>query len=154
MKKLLILLGAVLVFASRAPAAEPLPCYGDCNGDGAVAIGEIVTCVRIALEIAPLADCPDADGDDDGRVAINELIRTVAVALGSDVPFECDARRCEATGGSVAVGLCCRTTGDFPDTCAVGACGCAPEESHEVAICSCGEGQCFDGASCVAAPLP
>ena len=38
---------------------------------------------------------------------------------------------------------------DFPDTCAIGACGCPPSSSDEVAVCSGGAGQCFNGAECV-----
>jgi len=33
-------------------------------------------------------------------------------------------------------------------TCAIGACGCAPEHSHEVKICDCGKDRCFNGVEC------
>lgn len=56
---------------------------------------------------------------------------------------------CEASGGRVATGLCCASSGDFPNTCAIGACGCSPDNSHEVAICECPDGECFDGSRCV-----
>jgi|GEM_PF-1441708 len=56
---------------------------------------------------------------------------------------------CIDSGGTVTTGMCCKSTGDFPDLCAVGACACSPENSHEVKICDCGEGKCFDGNACV-----
>jgi len=56
---------------------------------------------------------------------------------------------CLDSGGEVTTGMCCVSVGDFPNTCAVGACGCAPQESHEVQICDCGPGRCFDGNACV-----
>ncbi len=56
---------------------------------------------------------------------------------------------CMDSGGIVSTGMCCKSAGDFPDTCAIGACGCAPEYSHEVKICDCGENKCFDGVKCV-----
>lgn len=56
---------------------------------------------------------------------------------------------CIASGGTVTTALCCKSTGDFPDTCAIGACGCAPGQSHEVRACDCGAGRCFDGTACV-----
>ena len=37
---------------------------------------------------------------------------------------------CVESGGIVKTSLCCRGIGDFPSTCAVGACGCSPENSH------------------------
>ncbi len=56
---------------------------------------------------------------------------------------------CEDSGGTVTTGLCCKSVGDFPNTCAVGACACAPDNSHEVKTCDCGEGNCFNGNKCV-----
>ncbi|MFH1559591.1 MAG: hypothetical protein ABIC19_03685, partial [Patescibacteria group bacterium] len=55
---------------------------------------------------------------------------------------------CIDSGGSVSTGLCCESAGDFPGNCAIGACGCAPEYSHEVKICGCGKDKCFDGKKC------
>ncbi len=55
---------------------------------------------------------------------------------------------CIASGGTVATLLCCTETSDFPNMCVAGPCGCAPENSHEVKICDCGEGKCFDGETC------
>jgi hypothetical protein len=55
---------------------------------------------------------------------------------------------CIASGGTVSSGLCCAATGPFPNTCLIGACGCAPASSHMVPTCSCPKGTCFDGARC------
>jgi len=51
---------------------------------------------------------------------------------------------CINSGGTVVTSLCCRTTSDFPDMCLIGPCGCSPANSHEVNICDCGEGKCWD----------
>jgi hypothetical protein len=72
----------------------------------------------------------------------------VAILLGSSVGCTPEAK-CRLSGGKVTTAMCCESTGDFPDNCAVGACGCAPESSHEVRICDCGEGRCFNGDTCV-----
>lgn len=58
-------------------------------------------------------------------------------------------KACLASGGNVSNALCCGQTKDFSNNCAIGACGCAPASSHQVKICQCGEGKCFDGNSCV-----
>ncbi|MFH1522780.1 MAG: hypothetical protein ABIE43_03090 [Patescibacteria group bacterium] len=58
------------------------------------------------------------------------------------------AKLCINSGGTVSTGLCCQSAGDFPGSCAIGACGCAPEYSHEVKICDCGEDKCFSGFKC------
>lgn len=54
--------------------------------------------------------------------------------------------RCLDTGGSVAQALCCQSTSDFPSSCAIGPCGCAPNYSHTVQVCQCPSGTCFDPA--------
>jgi heat shock protein HslJ len=59
--------------------------------------------------------------------------------------------RCMRAGGTVETASCCKLVGDFPNTCLVGACGCAPGQSHAVQACRCPAGQCFDGRLCVEA---
>ena len=58
---------------------------------------------------------------------------------------------CKAAKGIVVMALCCNATNDFPNTCLIGACGCAPQNSHMVKVCSCpGEApRCWDGKTCV-----
>jgi len=57
---------------------------------------------------------------------------------------------CVDSGGVVGTGLCCQSADDFPNTCLIGACGCAPASSKQVKTCDCGEGKCWDGSACVA----
>ena len=61
---------------------------------------------------------------------------------------------CINSGGTVGTSQCCAITGDFPNNCATGACGCAPEYSHEVKVCYCSIGKCFDGNTCVTECIP
>jgi len=50
---------------------------------------------------------------------------------------------CTSSGGTVTTGSCCAGgPAAFPDTCAVGACGCDPASSHTIATCDC-PGGCF-----------
>lgn len=78
-------LGAVAALSavlSALPAnAAPPPCAGDCNGDGAVAVNELVLGVNIALGTTALATCPPFDRDDNDTVSVNELIGAVQNAL-------------------------------------------------------------------------
>ena len=60
-----------------------------------------------------------------------------------------EGQACIDSGGIITTALCCESAGDFPGDCAIGACGCAPEYSHEVKVCNCGEGKCFDGKKCI-----
>ena len=57
---------------------------------------------------------------------------------------------CTGSGGIVTTTSCCTSASDFPDTCAIGACGCSAEESHDVSTCDCGSGNCFNGTACIA----
>ncbi|MBX3027288.1 hypothetical protein KF840_20515 [bacterium] len=65
------------------PTVTPLPaaCAGDCNGDGTVAINELISGVNIALGSAAVGTCAAVDANGDGSVAINELIAAVSKAL-------------------------------------------------------------------------
>lgn len=58
------------------------------------------------------------------------------------------ADACSQSGGTVATAKCCTTVSDFPNTCTVGACGCALENSKDVQVCNCGDGKCWDGNTC------
>lgn len=68
------------VFARRATLDPPL-CAGDCDGDGAVRIDELIVGVDLALRDAPAAACAALDADGDDRVVVAELIAAVAAAL-------------------------------------------------------------------------
>jgi len=69
---------------SPTPTSSPAPvaarCAGDCNGDGAITIDELVAAVTAALGTADAA-CPSVDRNADGDVQINDLIALVAGAL-------------------------------------------------------------------------
>lgn len=70
------------VAPSPTPTATPLAgCAGDCNGDGGVAINELISGVNIALGSAAVETCAAVDADGDGSVAINELVGAVTRAL-------------------------------------------------------------------------
>lgn len=56
-------------------------CVGDCNGDGAVTIEELVTGVAIALNQEVVTRCTRLDTDGDGTVKIDELVTAVLNAL-------------------------------------------------------------------------
>jgi pseudomonalisin len=63
----------------RAFAA--LDCAGDCNGDGAVTVDEILTGVNIALGATPDSQCPGLDANGDAMVTVDELLQAVDHAL-------------------------------------------------------------------------
>jgi len=74
----------------------------------------------------------------------------VKQCVGGDTIVE-DRREeaCLKFGGQVTTSLCCKSTEDYPNLCLIGPCGCSPENSHQVKICDCGEGKCFNGETCV-----
>lgn len=86
---------------------------------------------------APFPECgADASSDD----------------LRCDVFAGCESEKelaCMAAGGIVKTDMCCGAVGDFPNLCLIGPCSCHPDFSHEVLICDCGMGMCFDGSDCV-----
>lgn len=74
------------VTAAVEPTATPTPrasptCPGDCDGNGAVTVNELIRGVNIALGMLPLVDCPVLDSNADDMIAINDLIAAVNAAL-------------------------------------------------------------------------
>jgi hypothetical protein len=124
-----------------------LPCGGDCDGSGDVTVNELIALVTIALGTADASACPH--GIPSGvSVDITVIIQAVNVAL-TGCTLSPAEQGCLNSGGTVASAMCCADTGDFPDACADGACGCAPDASHQVRVCTCGAEKCFDGGGCV-----
>jgi len=72
---------AATVLLSTAMRAPAQPCPGDCNGDGSVTIGDLITGVNIALDRAPVGNCSSLDTNSDGKVTVSELIAAVHRAL-------------------------------------------------------------------------
>jgi hypothetical protein len=68
---------------------------------------------------------------------------SAAAPAGSGDP----AALCASTGGSIGNASCCGAVGDFPDMTGVGACGCAPNNSHTVKICDCPAGKRFSATA-------
>jgi hypothetical protein len=75
----------------------PPACIGDCDLDERVAVDELVTGVRMALDDAGAPSCPQFDPDQSGQVSIDELTTAVNAALiGCARAERCrDARDCE-----------------------------------------------------------
>jgi hypothetical protein len=74
-----VLLAVVLSAVLSAPVHAI--CVGDCSGDDAVNINELIVGVGIALGSGSVAACPALDANDDGTVSIAELVNGVNNAL-------------------------------------------------------------------------
>jgi hypothetical protein len=66
-----------------APHAETQGCVGDCGGDGAVTVNELLVMVNVALGTADVSQCAAGDTNGDGTITINEILTAVNNALGS-----------------------------------------------------------------------
>ncbi len=78
--------------------------------------------------------------------ASHDLAGAVDLAT-SDAPSG-PAASCLASGGSLSMSLCCASVADYPNTCGIGACSCAPSSSKMVAVCNCPATKCFNGTTC------
>lgn len=81
------LLVAAALLWTAVPVAALSACPGDCDGDDAVGVDELIAAVRLSLTAADARACPAVDTDGDGGVTISELMRAVAAAL-DGCPFE------------------------------------------------------------------
>jgi hypothetical protein len=68
---------------ANAPTPTPAgrPCWGDCSGDGAVTVDELIVGVNLALGTQSVDTCRLAYSVNDSRVSIDELIRAIDVSL-------------------------------------------------------------------------
>jgi len=73
--------GVTFLCASLLFAAPVRACIGDCDGDGHVAINELMQGVNIALGLEPMSQCPEFDRAGDADVAIDEILAAVKAAL-------------------------------------------------------------------------
>lgn len=58
-------------------------CPGDCNGDGAVTVDELLIMVNVALDNAAVSACEAGDLNQDGHITIDEILAAVNAALDS-----------------------------------------------------------------------
>jgi len=56
------------------PSVAAAQLQGDCNNNGAVSIGEVVTCANIFLGITPVLQCVECDQNANGTVTIGEVV--------------------------------------------------------------------------------
>lgn len=66
--------------ATATPGEAP-PCPGNCNGDDAVTVDEILTGVGIAQGFQALDVCPAFDANGDSQVTIDDILAAVGAAL-------------------------------------------------------------------------
>jgi hypothetical protein len=71
---MVLALGACFVLSAAQASAQ---CVGDCDGNGTVAINELIRGVNINLGNADISTCTAMDQNGNGSVEINELIRAV-----------------------------------------------------------------------------
>jgi ELWxxDGT repeat protein len=69
------------LWAMPAGALHARACAGDCDGDGAVNLGELVAAVNVALGRVQLQGCAASDCNGDGEIRIEELTSAVRNAL-------------------------------------------------------------------------
>lgn len=91
----LLLIGATTLAHPSGGVAQP--CAGDCGGDGAVTVDEVVTGVNIVLGSTPVSACAVLDRDGDATVDISDVLASVTNLL-SGCP-EADPRIVQTDNG-------------------------------------------------------
>ena len=76
-----VLIGALGFILAGLPRPALAQCLGDCDGDGAVSVNEIIAMVNIALGTADISTCLAADGDHSGTVTVDEIVAATSNAL-------------------------------------------------------------------------
>ncbi len=92
---------AALVMFGLGVGRAGATCSGDCNGDGFVAINELVRLVDIDLGNAAVSTCSAGDANHDGEVTIDEILAAVFQALfGCGASQECTTASCRTCTGA------------------------------------------------------
>jgi alpha-D-xyloside xylohydrolase len=91
-QSLLVAVAVTCAFAVHGNVAQAL-CSGDCDGDGQVVLGEVVTAVGVGLGQIPVARCQRLDADASGTLTIDEILRSVAGSLDECPAFHVDVER-------------------------------------------------------------
>jgi hypothetical protein len=86
--------------------------------------------------------------------ALLVIIVVIVIIVVVAIIFGIKTDSCTLSGGIVSTANCCKSVNDFPNNCVIGACGCSLNNSHEIKICNCPEGKCFDGNKCVEVENP
>jgi pimeloyl-ACP methyl ester carboxylesterase len=73
-----VAIGLMLAMANRSAGAT---CVGDCDGNGAVMVTNIILMVEIALGDAPVSTCMAGDPSGDGTITMDEILQAVGAAL-------------------------------------------------------------------------
>lgn len=118
-------------------------CGGDCDGNGAVGINELIIGVSITLSATDLGACPAFDLNASGDVLINELVAAVSYALSGcpcgHSPLESGEPLAEGCGGDPcvdevchAMNTCCEEA--WSDTCVLAYDLC--DGKRPIGICS------------------
>lgn len=63
------------------PTELPPPCTGDCAGDGAVTVDEVILLVRIAVGEEAIGACAAGDRNADRSITIDGIVTAVGDAL-------------------------------------------------------------------------
>ncbi len=77
---------ALMLVSAGARPVQAQSCVADCDGDGTVAINEIISGVNILLGLAPLSQCSAADCNGNGVVSVNCLVQAVTATLEGCTP--------------------------------------------------------------------
>jgi len=111
----------------------------------------MLAAMTLAARLAVLACClvlPACGSDDDAPPVATPTATGVPTATATPTVNPL-AQACLDDGGTVSRGSCCAGAQDFPRTCGLGACGCAPTDSRELPLCDCPTTRCWNGSHCV-----
>jgi len=140
---LVVMLLAASVSNATTPA--PPPCRGDCDGDGRVAIEELIRGVNIALGLAAVETCAGYAACAPPQCAsIEYLVGAVAHALGGCAPIGAitPTPRCGDATLREAFSRCTHAVGESACVAAGGRWGAYPYSGRLGCFCPTGDGGC------------
>jgi hypothetical protein len=135
----------VLIWGVAQAGLTQPQCIGDCNGDGAVTVAEVVSGVAIALARSSIDTCPAIDANRDASVSVSELTTAVGFALNGCPPAPTPTATQASCGDPVIVGRfgdCVRSANEAACLDAGGQWGRYQFSGREGCFCPTGQGGC------------
>lgn len=126
-----------------------------CIGTNGVFLGDRISIQSIEIKEGRIIVNYNDRKDSDPMTSIPSIEITKQFKLENgrliDITSEEESKEqnCLISGGTITTSLCCKSSSNFPNLCLIGACGCSPTNGHEIKICACGEGKCFNGSKCI-----
>ncbi|MBI3785777.1 MAG: hypothetical protein HY270_20480 [Deltaproteobacteria bacterium] len=140
-------IGNCCACATHTPTPTPpeVGCIGDCNGDGALTINELVLLLNMALDRTALSACPAGDANGDGAITVDEIVVAVGNSLNGCGDAQPISGELACSDGAISVSIPSIRAAVSAGGLAIGSFSAAPGQVATIAVTLKAQGQAIVG---------